>query len=139
MPAIRRQINIAAGTRAVWRALTTVDGLQSWLADTARVDAREGGRIVLTSEGDDGEPVEERGLIHEIRPTRKLEWAWDSSSPAPTAGTRVLWQLAMDGEETRVILVHRGGGPLDEEESRAAMDKEWRQALLALRDALEAE
>lgn len=137
MPAIRRQINIAASPRTVWRALTTAEGLCSWWADDARVDAREGGRIVLQSEDDDGNPVEERGIFHELRPIRKIEIAWDSSSPAPTKGTRITFQVARDGDETLVNLVHSGGGPLDDEEQREALDKTWRQALLALRDALE--
>jgi len=138
MPAIRRTINITASPREVWRALTTSDGIKSWWADDARVDAREGGRIVLQSEGDDGKPVEERGIFHEVRPTRKIEIAWDNNSPAPTKGTRIEFQVAKDGDETQVNLVHSGGGPLDDEEQREALDDSWRQALTALRDALEA-
>lgn len=138
MPAIRRTINIAAAPREVWKFLTTADGIKSWWADDARVDAREGGRIVLTAEGDDGKPVEERGIFHEVRPTRKIEIAWDNNSPAPTKGTRIEFQVAKDGDETQVNLVHSGGGPLDDEEQREALDDSWRQALTALRDALEA-
>ena len=137
MPAIRQQINIDASPRAVWRALTTSDGLKAWLADEARVDAREGGRIVLTSEDDDGNPVEERGIFHEIRPIRRIEVAWDGNSPAATKGTRIEFQIARDGEETRLSVVHRGGGVLEDEEARDGLDKGWRQALRALRSALE--
>lgn len=137
MPAIRHQINIAAPTRAVWRALTTEDGLTSWWVDEARVVAEKGGRIVLKSEGDDGEMVEEVGMFHELRPTRKVEIAWDSNSPAPTKGTRIQFTVARDGDETRVAVVHSGGGLLDDEEERAALEKTWRQALRALRGSLE--
>ena len=137
MAAIRHQINIAASTRSVWNALTTADGLASWWVDEARIDAREGGRVVLTSEGDDGEPVQEVGLVHAFRPTRKLEIAWDSTSPAPTKGTRVQFQVARDGDETRVSVVHSGSGVLEDEEERAELDKAWKAALRALRGALE--
>jgi len=139
MPAIRRQINIAAAPRVVWRALTTAEGLTMWLADSARIDARNGGRIVLTSEDDDGNPVEERGIIHEIRPIRRLEIAWDSNSPAKSAGSRLEFQVARDGEETRLSLVQRGGPLLEDEEQRAEVDRVWRQAFLALRSSLEGE
>jgi uncharacterized protein YndB with AHSA1/START domain len=139
MPAIRRQINIAVAPRAVWRALTTAEGLTMWLADTARIDARNGGRVVLTTEGDDGEPIEERGIIHEIRPIRRLEIAWDASSPAKSAGSRLQFQVARDGDETRLSLVQRGASFLDDEEERAEADKTWRQAFLALRSTLEGE
>lgn len=139
MTAIRQQINIDASPRAVWRALTTEAGVTSWWVDEARMDARAGGRVVLTSQDDEGNPLEERGIFHEIRPTRKIEIAWDSSSPAPTKGTRIEFHIARDGDETRVSVVHAGGGVLEDEAARGVLDKAWRQALHALRDALEAE
>ena len=137
MPAVRQQINIAASPRTVWRALTTADGLTSWWVDEARVDARSGGRIVLVSEGDDGEPMEERGVFLEVRPTRKLEIAWDSTGKALTKGSRVQFQIARDGDETRLLVVHSGGEALEDEEINEQITKGWRAALRALRSALE--
>ena len=137
MASIRQQINIAAPTRTVWNTLTSADGWKQWWAEEARLEARTGGRIVLTVEGDDGEPVEERGVFHEIRPTRKLEIAWDATSPAKTKGTRLQFTISRDGDETRVALVHSGGGILDDEEARDGLEREWRSALRALRSVLE--
>jgi uncharacterized protein YndB with AHSA1/START domain len=136
MASVRQQINIAASPRVVWRQLTTAEGLTSWWADKARLEAHSGGRIVLESEGDEGETWEERGIFLEHRPTRKLEIKWDTTSPAPTAGSRVKFQLARDGDETRVILIHTGAF-LDDDEVLARYDKEWRSALKALRGSLE--
>ena len=138
MPSVRQQINIDAPPRTVWKAITTAAGVTSWWVDEARIDDRKGGLIVLTAEGDDG-PVEERGMFHEFRPTRKVEIVWDSNSPAPTKGTRIEFIVAKDGEETRVIVVHSGGGILDDEEAYAELDKSWRQALKSLRSSLESE
>lgn len=137
MPAIRQQINIATSPRVVWRALTTADGLTSWWVDEARVDPRKGGKIVLLSEDDDGEPLEERGVFLEVRPTRKLEIAWDSVGKAITKGSRVQFQLARDGDETRVLVLHQGGEALEDPETHEALNKGWRSALRALRSALE--
>ncbi|HHO51403.1 MAG TPA: SRPBCC domain-containing protein [Deltaproteobacteria bacterium] len=137
MPSIRQQINIAAPTRVIWNLLTTAEGWTHWWAEEARLEPRSGGRIVLTIEGDDGEPIEERGVFHEIRPTRKLEIAWDSTSPAKTRGTRVQLTISRDGDEARLALIHSGGGILDDEEARAALEREWRSALRALRSHLE--
>ena len=136
MPTIRQSINIAAGPRSVWNALTTAEGLASWWVDEARIEPRAGGRLILVSEGDDGEPVEERGLIHAFRRTRQLEVAWDSNSAGPTAGTRVVFTIARDGGESRVSVIHRGGA-LDDEELHAEQVKLWRQSLRALQDYLE--
>lgn len=137
MASVRQQINVAASPRAVWRAFTTEEGLTSWWVDGARVDARAGGRIVLTSEGDDGQPLEERGMFHELRPTRKIEIAWDTNSPAPTKGTRIEVQIARDGEETRVSVIHSGASLQEDAEARDRLDAAWRQALQSLRDSLE--
>jgi uncharacterized protein YndB with AHSA1/START domain len=137
MAAIRQQINIAAPQRTVWNALTSADGWKTWWADEARIESREGGRIVLVTEGTDGKPVEERGIFHEMRPTRRLEIAWDANSPAPTRGTRLQFTISRDGDETRLALVHSGGGVLDDDQQRDALDREWREGLRTLRQALE--
>ena len=137
MASIRHQISIAASTRDVWRALTTEEGVTSWWVDEARIDARNGGRIVLTSEGDDGEPVIERGMFHELRPTRRIEIRWDTAGDLPTAGSEISFSLARSGDETRLALLHRGGEAFEDEEQREVLDKGWRQALKALRDYLE--
>ena len=139
MASIRQQINIAVPSRVVWNALTTAEGWKRWWAEEARLEPRSGGRIVLTVEGDDGEPVEERGIFHELRPTRKLEIAWDASSPAKTKGTRLQFSISRHGDETRLAMVHSGGGILEDEDQRAALEKEWRGAMRALRSSLEDE
>lgn len=136
MSSVRQQINIAAAPRVVWAKLTTADGLKEWLADEARATSEEGGRVVLQMEGDDGEPVEERGMFHTLRPTRKLEITWERTSKGPWAGTRLVVQLARDGDETRVAVIHSGFAD-DDAEAFESQDAEWRRALKALRSTLE--
>ncbi len=139
MPAIRHQISIAAPVRTVWRALTTAEGIGSWWADVERLDGRTGGVIVLMTEDEEGNPVEERGIIHQLRPTRVFEVAWDKNSPAITKGTRVLFQVGRDGRETRIALVHSGAGVLDDDELRPTLADDWKRALRTLRRGLEGE
>jgi uncharacterized protein YndB with AHSA1/START domain len=136
MPAIRQQIDIATGPRAVWRAFTTAEGLTAWWVDEARVEPRTGGRVVLVSEGDDGEPVEERGMFLEFKPTRKLEIAWDNTGKAPTKGSRILVNINRAGEDTRVSVVH-SGADVEEGDLHESLTKGWKAALGALRDSLE--
>jgi uncharacterized protein YndB with AHSA1/START domain len=137
MAAIRQQINIAVPLRSVWNTLVTAEGWRSFWADEARLEPRSGGRIVLVSQAPDGSRVEERGIFHEMRPTRKVEIAWDSTSPAPTRGTRVNFTLSRDGNETRLLLVHSGGGVLEDEEARSHLEREWKDALRTMRETLE--
>jgi uncharacterized protein YndB with AHSA1/START domain len=137
MSAIRHQINIGVGPRAVWRAITTADGLMSWWADEARVDSRAGGRVVVTTEGEDGEPVEEAGVVLDFTPTRRFEINWDRVGKGPNRGSRLTFQLARTGTETRVSLVQSGGDVLKDEELRSQMSADWKSALRALRSHLE--
>jgi uncharacterized protein YndB with AHSA1/START domain len=137
LAAIREQINIAVGPRVVWNALTTAEGWMSFYSDDARIDPRMGGRVELISEDDDGEPVSEVGFFHRFRPTSRLEICWDGVGKAETKGTTLSFNIARDGSETRLALVHSGGGVLEDEDRRAAISKTWRQAFKALRDALE--
>lgn len=138
MSAIRYQINIDAPLRKVWNALTTVEGVTGWWVDDARIDCRAGGRLVLTSEDDDGEPLEEHGIFHTLRPTRRIEIKWDKSSPGENRGTTVLFQMARFRDETRVSLIQSGEDVLADEEYRAQLEKSWRRALKGLRSYLEA-
>lgn len=138
MPAVRRQILIAASPRTVWKHLTTGDGLAMWLVDEARVDGRKGGRVVLQSEDDDGNPVEDSGTIHKWRPTSHLEITFDRAGRGSFANSRLAFQVAMDGGETRLSVVH-GGEPMDDPDTNKQTDKEWRQALSALQSLLDAD
>ena len=130
MATIRKQINIDASPRTLWKALTTPEGLAPWLGTEARVDGREGGRYCLKVADQ-----EEVGLIHEFRPTGRLEVMWDKHGGA-WKGSRVLFQVARDGAET-VIHVQHISSSFDEEAARIPVDLFWKGALQKLRDSLE--
>ncbi|TVQ90093.1 MAG: SRPBCC domain-containing protein [Deltaproteobacteria bacterium] len=137
MPAIRQQISIAASPRTVWSALTTPEGLTSWWVDDARVDPRVGGRVVLTSTDELGEPLEERGIFLDFSPTRRIEIAWDKLGAAPSSASRVQFQLARAGGETRLSVVVSGGDSLDDDETFDTLTRDWKASLKALRSSLE--
>ena len=138
MSSIRRNVNIATTPRAVWNALTTADGLTSWLVDEARVDGRQGGRVVWTQEGDDGEPVQGHGTLVKWRPTAAIEIRWDKGGAFPMAGCRLVCNVARDGGETRLAIIV-SGPQCDDEETRAALDKEWGRDLRAIQSMLDAD
>ena len=136
MPAIRRHVHIACGARAVWSALTTSDGLEKWMADDARIDGRKGGRVVVSGTDFDSEN-ELCGMIHTWRPTSKLEISWDSVGTFELKGSSVAFQVARDGDETRLSIVHSGGEALEDEERRSALDAAWKTALETLQSLLD--
>jgi uncharacterized protein YndB with AHSA1/START domain len=139
MGSVRQQINIAVGPRRVWRALTTVEGLCTWWASSARVDPREGGRIVLFSEDSEGAKVERMGLFLSFRPTRRLEIKWDGGENNDAKGTSVNFHIARDGDETRVNIVQSGEQIDGEGDAVASLEQAWKGTLLSLREALEGE
>lgn len=134
MSTIRRQVSIDASSRTIWQALTTPDGLKKWLVSEARVDARAGGRLVVKVKGQDAEDV---GFIHVFRPTGRLEIHWDKSAPGPWRGTRTAFQVAVDGGET-VLNVQHMSPTFEDAAIRTPIDGAWKDALLSLRDGLEA-
>lgn len=139
MASVRQQINVAVGPRALWRAFTTADGLASWWVDSGRIDAKEGGRVVLDTEDDEGNTLQECGIIRVYRPTRALEFTFDRAPETPWAGSTVKVALARDGADTRVVIVHSGKSEtFTDEAKRDALVREWRGALRSLRGALEA-
>lgn len=138
MPSIRRHVNIATTPRLVWNALTTAEGLTRWLVDEARVDGRMGGRVLWTHEGAEGEPVHGYGTIHKWRPTATLEITWDKGGGFPLQGCRTVFQVARDGDETRLAVVISGPS-LDDEALRTIIDKEWGRDLKTIQEQLDAE
>lgn len=138
MPAIRRQIMVGAAPRKAWAALASAEGLTSWWVDEARLEPRAGGRFWLRSEDEQGEPVEDRGIVHVWRPTSHLELHFDSVGKGPLAGTRLSFQVALVGEESRISIVHQGA-LLDEPEAHARLDTDWKRSLQALQSLLDGE
>ena len=133
MPAIRRQINIAASPRAVWRALTTSEGLARWWDPDVRMDGREGGRIVVGAE----DTAQARGMVHTWRPTSHLELSFDKGGASEWRGSHVAFKLARDADESRLTMVHSGGEALEDEARRKTLEGQWDRALVALQTALD--
>jgi len=126
---IRRQVSIATSPRTVWGALTTGDGLGRWMGGTARVDAREGGRLTVERDGGTSS-----GLFHSFRPTARLELKW---TEGPWKGSFTQFSVARDKNETVLNVLH-SGGPLDDEQVATGVDGEWKRLLTQLRDGIEA-
>ncbi len=131
MSTVRRQINIDASPRTIWKFLTAPEELARWLGTEARVDPRAGGRYCLKVGGQ-----EEVGMLHEFRPTGRLEVLWDKHSPGPWKGTRVLFQVARDGAESVVHIQHINPA-FEDAALRAPIDAFWKETLLKLRESLE--
>lgn len=136
MSKVRQQIVIDASSRAVWSALTTVEGLSAWWGRAERCEPREGGRIALV-EGEGDESVERRGSFHAVKPTRVIELRWDDVGSADDRGTRVQFQIGRHDNETKLHVVQSGARLIETEGLTDLVDARWKAALLRLRDHLE--
>ena len=131
MPAIRNNVAIAASPRTVWRALTTAEGLEKWLADEARIQGREGGQVSLVIDG-----VEQRGMIHRWRPISHVEFHFNRGD-YPGSGSRLAFRVVRDRGDTVVTVVQDGSPDLDDPELREQLSARLQGALEALQGWLD--
>lgn len=86
----------------LWRALTTREGIQAWLAPRASIDARVGGKIELTFDEDNTVS----GVITAWDPHRVFAHTWVINDEV---ASEVRFELTPSGADgTTLSLVHRG-------------------------------
>ncbi len=129
-PTIVRSVVLAADREAVWRAISSDDGLAGWLAESATVDVRPGGEGTVRFAGGH----ERRVRVDEVELGESIAFRW-APGTMPDAETRVELRLedAEDGA-TRVTVVETGfaaAGPRARGRAAAAAWA-WEAALMAL-------
>ncbi len=97
-PAATATVVLDAAPVAVWRALTTQDGLAPWMGAGASVEAEPGGMVVLP---DPVGGVTRRGRVERVDSQRLLEFAWWPALK-PAERTTVSISLAPEGAGTRL-------------------------------------
>lgn len=101
---VERTIVLPAPPDDVWEAVAEADRLASWFGGTVELDARPGGRVVMTDE--DGERW---GTVESWEPGRLLVLRLWERSPR-LAGTRVAFSLDPADEGTRLTVVESSIG-----------------------------
>jgi len=99
------EAELAFPAPAVWKALTSVEGIRGWKpSETIELDFRVGGAIVATYLVD-GRVCTERWEFTEIVPNERfaLHWAGWSES-------HIVFALAPDGEHTRLSITQSANG-----------------------------
>jgi uncharacterized protein YndB with AHSA1/START domain len=125
-----RSVVLAADREAVWQAISSDDGLAGWLAESASVDVRPGGKGTIRFAGGH----ERRVRVDAVEIGESIAFRW-SPDAMPDAETRVELRLedAEDGT-TRLTVVEGGfaaAGP--RASARAAVSAwAWEAALMAL-------
>lgn len=129
---VRAEVSVAARRSEVWAAWTTRAGLESFLAERARVELAPDGPFEI--EFDRGAPAGQRGSegcrVLSYVPEEVLSVSWNAPpkfGPLREERTFVVIQLRDDGpERTRVTVTQAGFGTGEGWEAVASyFDKAW--------------
>lgn len=117
-------VRIRARPETVFRYFTDAALYRRWMGDDAELDARPGGLYRVRFAG---RPTAEGRYLVVTPPDRVVfTWGWVGNADVPPGSTTVEVDLAADGEETVVRLVHRG---LPTEADRAQHSTGWEHFL----------
>ena len=125
---VEREILIDAPPDIVWSVITEAEHIGRWFSDSAAVDLRPGGELLLT--------WDEHGAVYwrveRIDPPHFVSFRWLRPAPSDSGGdelrednsTLVEFSLDPDGEVTRLRVVESGFAELAGSEEENAKDAE---------------
>ena len=143
--AIDKEVVVAATAEQVWNAWTTREGITSFFAPDAKIDARVDGAFEIYIN-----PLAEPGLkgademrFMALQPPRMLSFTWNAPPSLPEARrqrTFVVVRIQPVGEkQTRVTLHHTGWGDGGEwDKAYGYFDRVWGNVLENLQKRFEA-
>ena len=101
---ILHRVGVAGATpEAVYRALTTVDGLAAWWTEDTKGDGDVGEVLQFRFPPVGGFDME----VVELRPAERVTWRV-VDGPEEWIGTTVEWDLCRSGDWKIVLFAHRG-------------------------------
>lgn len=114
---IEFEIFINASPAKVWTLMSSVDGMNQWLARNLVFEHRLGGRFEMKGNLPGEGPYRFTGEVVTLEPKRELAFTWkhdpEDGTPWPVS-TLVTLRLHPEGEGTRVTLTHTGFEALGE-------------------------
>jgi uncharacterized protein YndB with AHSA1/START domain len=117
---IEREVVVAAPRERVWQIITQAEHIGKWFGDSAEVDLRPGGAIVLRWD----KHGTAHGMIEKVDEPHYFSYRWNpgimDEKPTNEASTLVEFTLTSQGEQTRVRVVETGFSRLPRNESERA-------------------
>jgi uncharacterized protein YndB with AHSA1/START domain len=109
---IEKEVVVDAPVDVVWAIVTEAEHVGGWFSDSAQIDLRPGGRMVLT--------WKEHGTglarIERVEPPNRFSFRWGRAAGVEPGGgnsTLVEFSLAAEGDHTRLRVVESGFRDLD--------------------------
>ncbi len=127
---ILHRVGIIAPQDAVYRALTTPEGLAAWWTDDTRGDGEPGGELEFRF----GEVGGFDMKVLEAQPADRVLWEV-IDGPEEWIGTRISWTLRTDGDFTIILFAHEGWR--EPVEFMNHCSTKWATFLLSLKSLLE--
>jgi uncharacterized protein YndB with AHSA1/START domain len=111
--------HIRAAPEVVFHYFTDPALLTTWIGDLAELDPQPGGRFDLVM-GD----IRCRGTYLAVEPPFRVTFSWgiDGNDDLPPGASTVEVVLTPDGDDTMVVLTHRGLPPARVEQHRGGWD-----------------
>ncbi len=142
-PAIEISVLVKAPVSAVWEAWTSSQGITSFFAPEAEIDARPDGAFHVHMD-----PYARPGLkgadtmqVLAVEPEQLLSFTWNAPphlAQAREQRTVVILRFAPEGETTRLTLTHLGWGSTGEwPKAKAYFEKAWPYVLKNLQSRFE--
>jgi uncharacterized protein YndB with AHSA1/START domain len=112
--AIRYDFTVAAPPAAVWRVLSTAEGLRSFFAPGAEIELKAFGKFSIQFDPSKPGTTAEENVVLAVEPERLLSTTWNAPPAYPSVRaqrTLLQFRLMPDGEaHTRVTIVQSGFG-----------------------------
>ncbi len=119
---IEREVLIDAPVEVVWSVVTEPQHIGSWLSDSAEIDLRPGGELVLKFDGL-GSAI---GTVERVERPSLFSFRWVTPEPDRDPSLRegyftlVEFRLRAEGEGTLVRVVESGFASIDQTEEKNA-------------------
>jgi len=130
--AVVKQVVVKAPVEAVWNAWTTTDGIKSFFAPDARIEARPDGpfEVYINPYAQPGMKGADNMRFLAVQDKKMISFTWNAPPSLPEArGQRtvaIVRFAPMGDNETQVTLTHLGWGDGGEwDKAYAYFDRSW--------------
>lgn len=130
MPNIVHRVQAQGSAEAVYKCLSTIDGLASWWTKQTTGDSRQGGVIQFRFGDRGGFDMK----VVELEPNKRVLWQV-ISGPDEWVGTKLSFELKQEGDATAVFFQHRDWK--EQSEFMHHCSTKWAMFLISLKSLIE--
>ena len=132
---IIHRVGIQASLKAVYHALSTVEGISGWWTTQTSGLSQIGETIVVRFLSNEGKEIGSMDMkVIALEPDKKIHWRV-TAGPEEWIGTDIIFDLHQEGDYTIVLFAHRNWR--EEVEFTAHCSMKWGMFMLSLKRLVE--